>query len=187
MDSSTPQHFRNFTLLRLAKLLTGAVVFLVLCVAGMLTLMMLALLVNHGFVTGRAIAFAAGLAVVVIASLALYLLGRRSRQERLEVAQNPIVQRFLLQKLALQVSSILLVLGLPVSLLLRPDWVQQHPWLLSAAAFTGVFLYHNLSRVLYRCPACGYEIPMKFWGKHGGRQYNYQSIRNCPQCDVQLQ
>lgn len=178
------------SLIKITKLLVGAAAFLGLCGALIFTFIPVAQIIENKREPATFFMLVTGLLAILATSILLYLAARKSRAERLALEGNVIAMKFARQKLILQVSSVALFLGailiaIGVSTTLRhyeihealPSWINTiFPWI-------ALYGYVVLGRKLWRCPACGHEIP--FMRRLDPRVR--QSIKHCPNCNVQLQ
>ena len=176
--------FKNYNISKFVKLVFGAAAFIALCASLIFLVMPVGLLLEGNTSTGAFTLLSAALSAVVASAAILYLLGRKSQEERDALERNPTARQFAKQKLLFQISTLGLFAVTVTAIVLTRQLLLQYrvvPYVVSFSFVLIFFGYWLLGRKFWRCPACGIRLSFMH------RSRDRQSIENCPSCHATLQ
>jgi hypothetical protein len=173
--------FKDLGLIKLVKLVLGAVTFLVLCASLIFVVLPVGQLLEGDTSSGTFMLLLAALSAVATSAAILYLLGRKSKKERDELDRDPIAGKFARQKLLFQISTLGLLAFTVTAIVLTRMVIREYPPVIYGAVFFFAFGYWLLGRKFWRCPACGYQLSFS------RKLVDRQSIQSCPSCHATLQ
>lgn len=174
--------FKGLNRILFAKLLFGSMAFLGLCAALVFLVFpvgsLLAGVTSPGVLSQLITAISATAAFVAL----LYVLGRKSREERDVLEGNFVARRFSRQKLLFQILALGLLAATILIMVAIASPLSEYRTVVALVMTFGFFFgYWLLGRMFWRCPACGHQL--SFMNKNVDRQ----SIHACPNCHATLQ
>lgn len=173
--------FKNFSLVKLVKLVFGAAAFLALCASLIFLVLPIGHLLEGDTSTGTFTLLSLALSAIAASAAFLYLLGRKSQEEREALERNPIARQFAKQKLLFQLSALGLLAFTVLAVVLTASVLKEYRVAPYVVSFGFLFGYWVLGQKFWRCPGCGTRLP--FMRRYRDRQ----SIQNCPSCHATLQ
>jgi ribosomal protein S27AE len=174
--------FRNFSLVKLVKLIFGAAAFLALCASLIFLVMPVGRLLEGDTSPGTLSQLSVALSAVAAFAMLLYVLGRKSQTERDALERNPIARQFARQKFMFQLSALGLLAVTVFTIVLTASALKEYRSVAALIVPLGfLFGYWLLGQKFWRCPACGHQL--SFMRRHMDRQ----SIQSCPSCHATLQ